>query len=817
MLMPKKSSDKPTPNRYDPKAAEEKWRVFWRDNNIYKYDPMAGKTFTINTPPPYPSGDFHAGNFLNWCYFDFVARYKRMRGFAVHFPQGWDVHGLPIEAKVEQWKGKKSSEVPRNTWVTWCNDWTGQHIERMKNMMNVFGMSINWAFEYRTSDPEYIKMIQLSFLMLLEKGYAYRGKHPVNWCTNCRTAISDAEVEYQERVTGFYDLKFQLAGGGEIVIATTRPELLPACVGIAVHPDDDRYQDIINRRAVVPLFGQEVEIFASDAVDPKFGSGIVMICSFGDKQDVDWILKHGLPVIDAIDGNGKMTEAAGKHQGIDSIDARWQILSDLEKEGFLLEKKKLNQRFGSCWRCKKPIEILNKEQWFVRATQMKERLIEETKKCSWWPDYAKIHQIQWADSMKWDWCVSRQKVYGTPIPVWYCDDCNEIIPAEEKDLPVVPQEKEKKCTKCGKKARGEKDQFDTWMDSSMTNYWHAGWPKKGWENLIPASLQPNGIDIIRTWDYYLMLRSLMISGKPSYQNVMINGMTLGEDGRKMSKSIGNYVNMSDVSKETYADAARYWIARSTVGSDVPFSWKEIKHGERFFTKIFNMCQFFNLGFEKAMEGRENPDELIGANLKNLQQTDRWILTKLQKLIQKATDDFEKYSFNILDAETFLWHEFADYYLEMIKHRTYNEDDATRAAAIWTSYKVLSTAMRLIAPFAPYITEEIYQNYFKKYEEAESIHSAKWPEADEDLTDNDAEHIGDLAKEIVAAVRQFKTENKMSMNAVLNELIIENDEVEPVLDDLKGTLKISTIKTGHLEGEKDIIYTEKSKIGLKIVK
>ncbi|MFH1631124.1 MAG: valine--tRNA ligase [Candidatus Aenigmatarchaeota archaeon] len=812
----KTSETSSTKRHYEPKAVEEKWRALWKEKNIYKFDPKIGKIFSINTPPPYPSGDFHAGNFLNWCYFDFVARYKRMNKFAVHFPQGWDVHGLPVEAKVEQWKGKKSSEVSRQTWVQWCNEWTGKHITSMKDMMHIMGASIDWGLEYKTSDPEYIKMIQLSFLMQLEKGYAYRGKHPVNWCTNCRTAISDAEVEYQERNTHLYDIIFNLAGKGEIIIATTRPELLPACVGISVHPDDERYKEIVGRKAIVPIFMQEVEIFASDAVDQSFGSGIVQVCSFGDKQDVDWILKHRLPIIDAIDGTGKMMPVAKEFKDMDSLDARWKILKELETTKHLLGKKKLNQRYGACWRCKKPIEILNKEQWFIRATQFKEKLIEETKKCHWRPDHMKIHQIQWAETMKWDWCVSRQKTYGTPIPIWYCDNCNEILPADEKDLPVSPTEKEKICPKCEKKARGEKDQFDTWMDSSMTNYWHAGWPKKGWEKMIPASIQPNGYDIIRTWDYYLMLRSLMLSDKPPYENILINGMTLGEDGKKMSKSLGNYVTMNEIFEKSYADAARYWIARSTVGNDVPFSWKEVTHGERFFIKIFNICQFFERDFLNIMEEKNlsHPDELIPDPTK-LQIVDKWILSKLEKLIQKTTEDFECYNFNIGEIESFLWHEFADYYLEMIKYRIFN--NINKESAIWTIYKIISTTARLMAPFAPYITEDIYQTYLKKYEEVESIHIADWPGVDENLINPEAEKIGGLAKEIIATVRQFKTENKLAMNAPLKELLIENNDITDVIDDLKGTLKVENVSIGKMDDTKDALFTEKSRIAIKILK
>src|SRR3989338_9394839 len=316
------------PKKYNSREAQAKWMKFWLDNDIYKF--VKGKEiFTIDTPPPYPSGDFHAGNILNWAYFDFIARYKRMKGLSVHFPQGWDVHGLPTESKVEKWKGKKSSETDRQQWCEWCEQWTLEHITKMKEMINKLGISIDWSFEYKTSDPAYIRMIQLSFLDLINKGYAYRGRHPVNWCTNCLTAIADAEVEKIERDTKLYTIKFRLSGQGEVEIATTRPEYLCSCVGILIHPDDQRAKKLMNRRVIVPLFEQEVEIISSKTVDPGFGTGVLMVCTFGDKDDVSDVIKHKLPILDTIDEKGKLTHIANKYKGLGVMEARKAIVEDL--------------------------------------------------------------------------------------------------------------------------------------------------------------------------------------------------------------------------------------------------------------------------------------------------------------------------------------------------------------------------------------------------------------------------------------------------------------------------------------------------------
>jgi len=818
--MPKpaeQKSDKPKipVPRYDPRAAEAKWSKFWMDNQIFKFDPTRGPIFSINTPPPYPTGEAHPGYILNWGYIDFIARYKRMRGFAVHFPQGWDVHGLPTEQKVEKWKGRKSSETPRAEWVKWCEEWTNKYIDSLKNDFMNIGFSIDWSLEYKTSMPEYIAMVQRTFLRHYNKKLAYRGKHPVNWCTNCRTAISDAEVEYAERKGKFYHIKFKIAGSAkdEVIIATTRPELLPACVAMAVNPDDERYGAFVGRRAIVPLFGQEVEILGSDAVDPKFGTGIMMICSFGDKQDVTDIMKHGLPIIDAIDSKGFLTSAARKYQGLTVKEAKECISKDLLADGILVKDEQIQQNVGACWRCKHPIEILNKEQWFVRAIQFKERVIHETNRCAWWPEHMKLRLINWATSMNWDWVISRQKVYGTPIPIWYCDKCGEIVPADESELPVDPVQSEKRCPKCKLKARPEHDTMDTWMDSSATTYWHAQWPKPGWEKFIPASLQPNGAEIIRTWDYYLLLRSLMLENRPAFENLMINGWVTDESGEKMSKSLGNYTALPEMLKRTYADAVRYWASRSVVGSDVPFTWKEIQHAEKFYTKLYNIMQFIRMSLDKiGMADIKSLDELVDGKPESVEILDRWILSKLQRLVDTCTRALDGYAFPTVEIETFVWHEFADYYMEMIKWRIYENKKAGQA--IWTMARTLETVIKLLAPFAPFITEEMYQDFFKRFGNGEkSVHLCKWPTFNESLINEGAEKTAEMAKDIVAAIRQYKMTNKLALNAPLKCVTIEEPEVVIIADDLKGTLKIQELKMGQA----DELRTEKLKLGIAIEK
>ncbi len=770
---------------------EKRIRDFWFSKNIFKFDNQSSKpVFVIDTPPPYPSGDFHMGNFLNWCYIDFVARYKRLLGYNVLFPQGWDVHGLPTEVKVEQATGKKCSEVERKEWIRLCEEWTEKHIRAMKEAMLNFGFSIDWSTEYRTSEPAYIKAVQLSFLDLREKGLVYRGKHPVNWCPRCETAIADAEVEYITRKTKLNFIRFPLVEEGEIVIATTRPELLHACVAIAVNPEDERYKEIIGRYAKVPLFGQEVEIIASESVDPEFGTGIVMICTFGDKQDVEWVFKHGLPIIESLTEDGRLKNA-GEFSGLSVEEAREKIIERLREEGYLLEQKEIEQNVGICWRCKTPIEIFHKEQWFVAVTKLKNKVIEETKKVKWVPEHYALRQINWAESMTWDWVISRQKVYGTPIPVWYCKKCGNIIFASREQLPVDPvydSPPVEACPKCGaREFEGEKDTMDTWMDSSITIAFHAGWPENFDSRLFPADLQPNGADIIRTWDYYLMVRHLMLFGKAPYKQVLINGLVLGEDGRKMSKSLGNFVTAKEVYEKYPADAIRYWAAAGGApGSDVPFSWKEVEHGAKLVTKLWNIARFCSLHL------KEKPAE------KDLHLIDKWILTKFQELKRDVKQAMDGYKFNqaIIALERFLWHELADNYLEMIKHRIYANDESVK----FVLYTLLKELCIMLSCFMPFVTEAIYQRLFAKYEGKESIALESWPEFEERFFDVKAKQAGEIAKSVISALRQWKSRRKLSLKEEISKIVIECDEetkeiIKSAEDVIKGAAHVKQIEFG----------------------
>ena len=792
---------------YEPLKVEPKWQRKWEELGIYRFDRTNRErpTYVIDTPPPYPSGEFHIGTALNWTYFDIVARYKRMRGFNVFFPQGWDCHGLPTEVQVEKRYGIRKGDLPASKFRELCIKLTDENIAHMRKEMDMLGFSIDWSTEYRTMDPEYYRKTQLSFVRLYKKGLIYRGEHPVNWCPRCETAIADAEVEYTERETTFIYIKFKIVGKDEyLTIATTRPEYLPACVVVAVHPGDERYKKYVGEKLEVPPFNQVVELIEDQAVDPEFGTGVVMVCTFGDKTDVRWVKQHKLPVVKLIDERGRITEAGRKYAGMTLEECRKSILRDLKEAGLVEKQEKLTQNVGVCWRCKTPVEILSKPQWFMNVLTLKDRVIEEAKNVRWVPEHMRTRFIEWAKSMEWDWVISRQRIFATPIPAWYCSKCGEPVVASEDQLPVNPVNAKppvERCLKCkSDKFEPERDVLDTWMDSSITIAAHAGWPELD-RRLFPADLQPNGTDIIRTWDYYLLVRHLALLDEVPYKTVLINGMVLGTDGRAMHKSLGNYVDTTMARQKYGADALRQWAAiGASTGSDIPFNWKDVEFGYRFMRKFWNAARFAAPYLDSGISKLE-PRTL------RFRPPDRWIMSRLNKTVKQVTEWLENFQFNraLGRLQTFIWHEFCDMYIEEIKHRLYGNDPTSNAAK-FVLYQVILTATKLLAPFVPHFAEEVYQRYFSKDYPYPSVHVSEWPEADESLIDDSAERLGEITNAVVSALRQFKSERKMPLSRELPRVEVYTpdgslrEHLRSVKDDISGTMRIKELNISERRPE-----------------
>jgi valyl-tRNA synthetase len=788
---------------FDAVEIEKKWQRRWEEMAIYRFDwkDTKRKIFCIDTPPPYPSGEFHMGNVLNWSYFDIVARYKRMRGYNVYFPQGWDCHGLGIEVQVEKENNLRKREIPPDKFRKLCEKLVEKYITMMKEGVIHLGCSVDWTTEYRTMDPDYWRRTQLSFIILYKKSFIYQGTHPVNWCPRCETAIADAEVDYEEHEGMLHYVRFPLENGDEhLLIATTRPEFIPACVAVAISPTDDKFKKYIGRKIIVPIVNRTVDIITDENVDPSFGTGVVMICTYGDKEDVKTVIKHKLPVVSILTENGKINENGAKYAGLTISEAKEAIVKDLEAAGLLQKTEKIQQEIGVCDRCETPVEILERKQWFMKTRILTDKVEKTANEIAWYPDYMKTRLVDWARSLDWDWVISRQRVFGTPIPIWYCKNCGEIIVAKEEWVPIDPKlEKPRidKCPRCaGREFTPERDVFDTWMDSSISCAVHAGWPdREDWRRLFPADLHPSGIDIIRTWAYYLMVRHLALFDEKPYKSCLINGMVLGSDGRKMSKSLKNYVTAPEVLDKYGTDAARQWAAAGgATGSDIPFRWPDVEYGRRFLTKLWNAARFVSTQLK---------DYDVSGKCE-LQLLDKWVLGKAEKLTQKVTDALEKCQFNIAieDLRNFTWHIFCDQYIEAVKDRLYKPElygEETRRGVQFTLYTVLHRIIQLLAPITPHITEEIYQTMYAEDMGQKSLQLMLWPKPDMEKIDEEAEKKGELVMAVITEIRREKAEKRKPLNAPIKRvkmyagksefarIISENKE------DIVGTCKISQLE------------------------
>jgi valyl-tRNA synthetase len=802
---------KPLPKELRILEVEERWQRKWEEMGIYRFDwdDRERPAFSIDTPPPYPSGDFHMGLTLNWTYFDMVARYKRARGYNVYFPQGWDCHGLPTEVETEKEHGIKKTSLPPDEFRKLCEEFVNRYIEAMKMAVIRLGCSIDWTTEYKTMDPDYWRRTQLSFIILYKKGFIYRGTHPINWCPRCETAIADAEVEYETRTAQLHFIRFKLEGDAYLTIATTRPELIPACVTVAVNPHDERYKEHVGKEIHVPTTNRKVKIITEDLVDPKFGTGVVMICTYGDKADVKSVLKHNLPVITCIDEKGRMNDNAGRYAGMTTEEAKEAIVEDLKKEGLLEKTEAIKQEVSVCWRCHTPIEILEREQWFMKTRSLTNQVEKNALEIKWYPDFMKYRLIDWAKSLDWDWVISRQRVFATPIPIWYCKECGEITLAAPDWLPIDPRvenPKVDKCPNCGSNEfQPETDVLDTWFDSSISCAVHAGWPDRAdWHRLFPADVHPSGVDIIRTWAYYLMVRHLALFDEKPYKSCLINGMVLGTDGRMMHKSLGNYVAASEVFSKYGADATRQWVAGGgATGSDIPFRWQDVEYSWRFLIKLWNASRFVSNHLKDYTPDAEAEY--------SLQPLDKWILSKAEKLTEKVTEAFESCQFNAaMDGiRNFTWHVLCDYYIEAVKDRLYKPEsygEEKRKAAQHALYTVLYRILQLLAPISPHLTEEIYQTMYAEEKSCKSIHSCPWPTPDEKRIDEEAERRGDLIMAVITEVRRAKAERRLPLNTPIKKLTIhagERDTAKMIAEgkeDIAATCKVGNVEVSAEKGE-----------------
>jgi valyl-tRNA synthetase len=775
---------------------EAKWQDFWRKEHVYKFDPKSKrKVYSIDTPPPTVSGTMHMGHAFAFAQQDFIARYKKMAGFNVFHPFGFDNNGLATALMVEKKKGIKQSNFERKEFIKLVLEGTEEEEKKMRAAFESIGLSIDWNLLYRTIDKPARKTAQYSFLDLHKQGRLYQKDAPTMWCPSCATAIAQAELQDKEEKSSFVYIQFETTDGEIIKIATTRPELMPACVAIHVHPDDKRYRKFVGKEVKIPFTGgRKVKVFENKDVDPEFGTGAVYHCTFGDLDDVEWILETNLPIIEIINKDGTFNEKAGILKGLKTNEARKKIIEELEKGGHIVKKEPIKHVVNVHERCKTPIEILTAKQWFVKYLDLREEYIEKAAALQWVPPYMKKRLDNWVQGLKWDWNISRQRHYGIPFPVWYCKKCGEVVLAEEKDLPIDPlKDKPKKKCKCGSSDFvGEKDTFDTWFTSSLTPQINCKWvsDKKFFGKMFPMDLRPQGHDIIALWAFSTMVKALFHQRKLPWETITINGWILDPKGKKMSKSLGNVVKPEDMVKKYSADALRYWASLPVLGEDVPFMEKELVSGKKFITKMLNAARFVEM-VTKGTKKRK-------IDVKSLLPEDRAILSRLNKVIKESTDAFERFEVSkaINPTRNFFWLEFADFYIEEVKTRVYDKQNASGKVAAAVLQEVLWKTTLLVAPFIPHAAEEIAQTYFKKRLKGKSVHEETWPKANENLIDEKAEEIGGLINAVVAEMRKQKTAHKKPLNTPVKKAVVHMPDLKKFKeaeDAVKRTMAVKELE------------------------
>ncbi len=780
----------------DVKSIEEKWRKYWEEEKIYSFNPKSkNKIYSVDTPPPTVSGRMHIGHAFSYSQQDFIVRFKRMRGYNVFYPFGVDNNGVATERLIEKEEKVRSRDMTRKEFIRLCLNYLKRELPLFIQDWKNIGISCDWDMSYSTINDHSRKISQWSFLDLYNKNRVYRKDAPSMWCPECQTGISQVEAQDKEIETAFNDIVFKVEGK-DLIIATTRPELLPACVAVFYHPTDERYRELKKKMAKVPLFDFEVPIMEDTRVDKQKGTGIVMCCTFGDQTDMEWQKAYNLQIKEAINREGRMTEIAGKYKGRTIKQARGEIIEDLKKAGLFKSQKKITHIVNVHERCGTEIEFVKSKQWFVKYLDLKKKMIGWGKNLNWYPKFMEVRYDNWIKGLQWDWLISRQRYFGIPFPVWYCKKCGEIILAEEKDLPVDPMvdKPNKKCSKCGNSEfTAEEDVLDTWFTSSMSPQIATGLLEKGnQEKAFPMSLRPQAHEIISFWLFNTVVKSNLHFNKNPWKDTVISGVVTLK-GEKMSKSKGNTIKPQDILENYGADALRYWAASSKLGEDFDYQEKDVITGKKFITKLMNATNFI---FMNLKDYRFKKAELV--------DTDRRFLLSLNELITKCTDSFEKYEYSKAKSETdyFFWSNFCDNYLEIVKNRVYNGTEKEKDSAFYTLYTVLLTILKLMAPFTPFVTEEIYQEYFKEWEKEKSIHVSSWPEEIKiEKKKNDKEKYN-LFIEIIGKVRQEKSKAKKSMNSqiVLTISKKEKEELEGVLDDLKSVTNASQIEEGKFKIE-----------------
>lgn len=749
--------------RYNFSQIEKQMQEFWEENQVYKFNPeVKNEIYSIDTPPPTVSGSPHIGHLFSYTQAEMIARFRRMQGYNVFYPFGFDDNGLPTERLVERDEKIRAKDFTRSEFIDKCKSTTQKYENDFKDFWKSLGFSVDWSMQYETISDDIRKISQALFLELVHKGKAYAKESPVLWCTECQTSIAQAELDSVDMESTFNYIPF-MVDGEPLMVATTRPELLYGCVCLFVNPEDERYQAFIGKSAVVPLYSYEIPIMADEKVGINKGTGVVMCATFGDTTDTEWVRDYDLPYRKVILFDGTIDKEVPFIGGLKTRAARKEIIRLLDEAGLLIKSENITHAAPVHERCGKEIEIIPSRQWYIDILSEKERFLKAADEINWYPAHMKNRYIAWVENLKWDWCISRQRYFGVPFPVWYCKDCGKAVFAIPEHLPINPLETGYKgVCNCGCKGFiPESAVFDTWATSSITPQINERLGIK----LTPMSMRTHAHEIIRTWTFYTIVRSLYHTGNIPWKDLMISGFVLAKKGEKISKSKSNSgVEPTALIAEHSADTLRYWSANARFGTDTFFDVDELSIAKRFITKLWNASKFA-ISHLQDIDFSETPELL---------PIDRWMIERTNQAIMKATAFLNEYEIGSArhEIDELFWKDFCDNYIEIVKSRLYEPEKhgyAERRSGQYALYYTLLNILKLYAIYVPHITEYIYQEFFKQHEKALSIHLLQW-EKPKDI-DQELIRFGEILKNAISDMRKYKSENNLSMRTEMDVLEI----------------------------------------------
>ena len=765
-------------NTYNPQEFEEKLYEKWEEKGYFK--PSMNKeseAYSIMMPPPNVTGKLHMGHALDGTIQDILIRYKRMNGFNTLWLPGTDHAAIATEAKVVakmKEEGLTKDDLGRDGFLERAWDWTHEYGGTIQKQQRKIGCSCDWERKRFTLDEGLSKAVQEQFIKLYEKGLIYKGKRMINWCPNCHTSISDAEVEYEEEPSHLWHIRYQITGTDKyLTVATTRPETMLGDTAVAVHPDDERYKDIVGKTCILPIMNKEIPIIADRFVDKEFGTGCVKITPAHDPNDYQAGLSHGLEIIEVFDESSIMNDLVPEYKGLKSIEARKLIVEKLKEIGALVEIEDYNHNVGKCYRCHATIEPRISDQWFVSMKELAKPAIEAVKNddITFVPKRYEKNYFHWMENIQ-DWCISRQLWWGHRIPAYYCQDCGEINVAKEKPHT---------CKKCGSEnLKQDEDTLDTWFSSALWPFSTLGWPEEteDYKTFFPTNVLVTGYDIITFWVSRMITSSIELTGKNPFKDVLIHGIVRDSQGRKMSKSLGNGIDPIEIIEKYGADSLRFSLIQGTTpGNDIRYMPEKLDQASNFANKLWNASKFVLMNLEDY-DGNVYED--------NLCYEDKWILSKLNTLVQEVSNNIEKYDLGVASQKIydFIWNEFCDWYIEIVKLRLYDKENKTRKSAQYVLNKVLCDALKLLHPIMPFITEEIYT---KLYNEDESIMISNWPKYEEKYNFKDEEQKIEKIKEIIIGIRNIR--NNMNVHpSKKSKLIFVSTEYKNVIENSKEFLE-----------------------------